>query len=420
MRIGRVSMSHPSVQPPRRRCGRNRRMVFVIILVGIVLASFLAGCGGDSQTGAALPASETSAGEPATGAAPLEATAGEDGLQEAKKNLSEARLPSQFEAPGPPFDPTPARGTVIYHLPNFMELEFTSTYTAAFVDVMESFGAKVELRDNRGSPQKVSQFISEAIAQDADAILIDSIKSSAVSAPIASARDAGIPVIQLFEHDAGPVPADERALGVVAQVSYCYSCAGKFMADFVTVDSGGEGTAAVWDSSDVGTSQEIVRGFQEELERVCQECTIAEIFDAPVPSWAQLIPTQAAAAVKNPNMGYLVGNFDSMATWQVPAVHEAGAEDRVKVLGVGGEKSFLEQMENDPVLAGLPYNPQTWMGWAIADQTLRVLTGTVPVEDEKVKSRFFDRTNIPDLAAPEATWSGTDFQSGYRELWGRS
>jgi len=59
-------------------------------------------------------------------------------------------------------------------------------------------------------------------------------------------------------------------------------------------------------------------------------------------------------------------------------------------------------------------------GWALADQFIRVVTGSKPLDDTKVGLRMFTAQNIGsiDLSAPESTWYGVDYESGYKKLWG--
>ena len=59
-----------------------------------------------------------------------------------------------------------------------------------------------------------------------------------------------------------------------------------------------------------------------------------------------------------------------------------------------------------------------WIGYAIVDQSMRIMGGFAPVKNARVPVSVFDRTNIAS-AGPKFTggW-GSSYVSGYQKLWG--
>ena len=60
-----------------------------------------------------------------------------------------------------------------------------------------------------------------------------------------------------------------------------------------------------------------------------------------------------------------------------------------------------------------------WIGYAIVDQSMRIMGGLTPVKSEHVPVRVFDSSNIA-AGRPEASRAAgaTPYVSGYQKLWG--
>jgi ribose transport system substrate-binding protein len=59
-----------------------------------------------------------------------------------------------------------------------------------------------------------------------------------------------------------------------------------------------------------------------------------------------------------------------------------------------------------------------WIGYAIADQSMRIMGGLKPVKNARVPIRVFDRSNIGQAGAKFTSGWGTAYGPGYRKLWG--
>jgi ribose transport system substrate-binding protein len=104
-----------------------------------------------------------------------------------------------------------------------------------------------------------------------------------------------------------------------------------------------------------------------------------------------------------------------------PSVTRLNAQNRVKFVSYNATLPPMQQLKQGQLVAGDIGSPQHWLGWAIMDQTFRILTHRSPLADENIPNRLFDATNINsvNLSAPEGTWYGaTNFRQKYRKLWG--
>jgi ribose transport system substrate-binding protein len=340
------------------------------------------------------------------------------GIETARKLVSASRAKSKFTAPGPSFNAKAAAGKTVWDIANSLSLTFTQSLTQGTKAALSLAGVKDVIVDNKANVSETARLISEAVAQHASLILIQSQSSNLITAPLRKAKAAHIPVIELFESDPRLPSNQEQALGVTAKAAFCYSCAGKLMADWTIADSNGKAHAVTYWDSDVGVSYAENRGEKAEFARLCPSCKV-DFKNVLVADWATRIPTMTQTDLADPSVNYLLPNYDGMATFMIPAIHAKSAQNRVKIVSFNADLPFLQDLKkHDTIVADLG-SPVRWMGWGIADQALRILTHHQPVADEKVPLRMFDGTNINklNLSGSEASWYGANYQADYAKLW---
>ncbi|MCX2749992.1 substrate-binding domain-containing protein [Arthrobacter sp. MI7-26] len=337
-------------------------------------------------------------------------------VKTATDRVNEAKKPVTFVAPGPKFSTASAKGKKVFFVANFIGSPFTDALVAGLKEALEPRGVQVEVRDAGASPAKAATYFDQAISQKADAILNLAISTDAIKASVESAKAAGIPVVQMFNADPGA--KDETSIGVAAQVSFGYGRGMALVGDYAIMASAANVNAAAWESTDVGTSGAAVNGLKSEFAQLCPKtCNVDTLYDAQAAVWAQRVPSQASAALKNSKINWLLPLYDSHLTWILPQIVASSRND-VRTASFNGNLAAMQAMQKDPnSTAALVHSPLAWAAWATADQTLRVLTGMAPLADTKIPLRLFDKSNIPDLNAPESTWEGADFKSGYSALW---
>jgi len=59
-----------------------------------------------------------------------------------------------------------------------------------------------------------------------------------------------------------------------------------------------------------------------------------------------------------------------------------------------------------------------WIGYAIVDQSMRIMGGLAPVKSEHVPVRVFDASNIAQAGAKFTSGWGNSYVGGYQKLWG--
>jgi len=381
---------------PRER----RRAIISSYGCGLVLLSVLVSACGSSTTGGG---SQTSAAQ----------------IAEAKQLVASYEAKSAFVAPGPTFDASKAKGKTVFMLASIMSVPFVAAVANSLKDALQAAGAKAIVFDGKGQISEQARGIEQAVSLKVDAIVDDGVDESLVRPQFADAKAAGIPVIDALAFDPGPLPSGISP-AIVAGGGHCYRCAGKEMADWAIADSNGTAHVEIFSVSSSGlVSRNEQAGMTEEFSRLCPGCKVS-IFDTTIAQWNQLTSQTPTILSRDPSINYLLPLFDGQALFIIPAVVSAGKKDKVKLASFNGTPDVLTAIQQNNVAGADVGSPAVWEGWAVADETLRILTGQPAVTDTKIPERLFTKNNIGDfnVSTPEATWYGSvDLAKSFKALW---
>lgn len=373
-----------------------RRVVLTIPLTALVAVS---ACGGAS----------TSSGTPSSSSG--------SGLAAAKQAIQKAREQPPFVDPGPAFNTSGARGKTIYLLPQVLQVPFDKAWTDATTAALAKVGAKTVVNQTNADPSAASRLMQQAIGAHADLIVVEGIPTASLTQPLQAAKAAKIPVVKLFDGDP-QLPPDQS---FAAEVTYCYSCGARLEADWTAMTSNGNVNAIVYWNTGIASGPILNQALTSEYNKVCPSTCHADFKEGDVTQWSTQLPTNTSAdLLHNPPYNYWIPSYDSMLTFIVPSLRNASHP--ATGVSFNSDLPIMQMLQKKDGVSALVGSPVEWMGWAIADQGLRVLTGQSPVADENVPLRVFDSTNIGnvDLTKSESAWYGTDFISKYIKLWGVS
>lgn len=374
----------------------------VVALTAAALA-LTAAC---SSSGSSSPASSDSAG------------GGSNGVAQAEVATKAATNPPTFTAPGPAFDPSAAKGKKLWVIDVASSIPLTQVTDQAAEQALGLLGASVVRFDGKGSASEFARGVNQAIAAKADGIALFAIDPNVVAGPVQNAIAAHIPVIVLQYGDAtATLPK-----GIAAQVTYCYSCAGKTMANWIASDTQGKGAGIeLLTSTDVSNSKPLIQGFTDALKTGCPSCAI-HTDNVPVANWQTDVGTTTKSALtRHADIKYVVPIYDGMALFATSSIQTSG-KTNVKLVTFNGSLGNMQNLAAGKVVAAEVGSPQAWEGWGLADQFLRVVAGKSALADENVGLRLFDKTNVAsiDLSKPERDWYGVDFEPVYKKMWGVS
>ncbi len=380
-----------------RSRGRKNRRIPSLLGIATCLASMLVVVG--PSTSATTPAS-AQANSPGSIA----------------RNVAADERPPSFTAPGPSFDASAAKGKTLWIIDILSSIPLVQTADNATRAALHLVGANATSFDGKGSVSEYARGVNEAIANRADAIALFAIDPNLVAGPLKRALAAHIPVIVVQYSDPGtPMP-----LALQAQTTYCYSCAGRMMANWIIANSPSQHVdTQLIVSTEVYNSKAEVTGFTDTMKRSCHSCKVG-INDVPVANWQTQIPTLTRSLLtSDPGVNYIVPIYDGMALFAIPAITAMGKSSSVHVVSFNGTLGDMQDLKGRRAVAAEVGSPQAWEGWALADQFLRLMSGQKPLVDEHVGLRTFDSHNINsiNLNTPESAWYGVDFAGVYKTMW---
>lgn len=351
-------------------------------------------------------------------ASPAPSAPANTGREEAAAAIAELEKPSSFTAPGPAFDASAINGKQIGVVVSGETAAFVQDFQAGVKAAAAVLGATVNVQDCGYDSTKASQLIEQYVGAGVGAIILQSVDSSAVAAAIGSAKAAGIPVIESTSRDAGEVPPELQEIGVSAIASFCYSCAGKQMAQWAVASTEGTVQALIYNVPGVVVSTQMVEGFTSELARLQPEGKVT-VVDAPSADWQANLATLTTSNIQtNPDLNTLVPVFDAMVDLIEPVL--AASDSDVAIVTYNATAPALTLLKEGRFVTGNVGSSPLWLGWAAVDQSARLVAGQAPIGDIAIPARIFTPNNIAsiDLTASQQSWyADFDLETEYRTLW---
>ncbi len=382
-------------------------------VVGAALSSLalLSACGGSHSSGGTSSGGAGTAGNSSPPAMIKEAVA--------RYNSYLQAVPA-FDAPGPAFDASKAKGKTVWYVPTSYSIPIFHVIFGELSSALARVGVSARVCDGQGNPTDINQCISQAVAQRAGAIIADSEPAAIIAASLMDAKSHNIPVIAGNDGD----PSDPIAADVAANVAFPYSMIGQLVADGIIRDSGGKGNVLVLGTSDTPeTSALINRGMLAEFKANCPQCKVATKLVAVADWGTQLQSLTQSTLLASPQTKYVVAEFDAMSAFVIPAL--AQAANHVALYTENADLQQMQDLKAGRIAVDVGSSPSR-EAWAFADESLRLISGVAPVT-ESVPVRVFDRSNIGGLTLDQPSlnndsWYGpasyrADYEGTYQHLW---
>jgi ribose transport system substrate-binding protein len=334
----------------------------------------------------------------------------------AQANLAKYKAVPAFAAPGPAIDAkAKAGGKTIFVIPASSQVPFVATIDAHIKRIAALAGVKVTSWENQGQPSQWVQGMNAAISQKASAIVLLAGNDPAALQPqIKAAKAKGIPTIVAHLYD----EHQPSAPNVGGLINIPYKVAGQLIADQAIVDTKGQADALVVTINQVKSTVPMVAGIKGEFGKYCQGCKLTYT-DVTIPEIATKIqPNVQAALTADPKLNYVICLYDSAeAPFALAGIRAAGKTGKVKISTFNGTPEMLKLVKQGSIAMDVGENLE-WIGYAIVDQSMRIIGGLPPVKSEHVPVRVFDSSNIAQAGAAFTAGWGTTYVAGYKKLWG--
>lgn len=333
-----------------------------------------------------------------------------------KKDLA---VPAAFTAPGPALQNVASvKGKSILYIPISMQIPAFQSVFAAMKEAAAKVGVTVNACDGKFNPAGIAACINQAAVQHVDNVVLDQIPLGLAGQGVAQLQQAGISIL---------VGEQEAAPGT-AKLAYLATGGDKIitnMADWVAVDSKGKGNVLVVQQSDSPQQEAYVQqGLMPEFKKACPGCK-TQVTSVSSAQLSQLGTQVSALLLKNPDIDYVVSEFDANVSYILQGLKNSPTGNKVKVVSVIGDISSLQRVQSGQQVYDA-LGDYRWAGWALVDQVLRMWTGAQPLESATGPSRAFDASNIKSVKVAqssiddESLWGGDTYTKVYEQLWGVS
>lgn len=281
----------------------------------------------------------------------------------------------------------------------------------------------VNLRECDGmlTPSGASSCIDEAVNAKPDAIITNAIATDFAPRGYAKIQAAGIPLLYVNE----PYPS-AQGTDSMAYLTFDLSLAAIIGADWIIADSGGKANVLVNEFTDSAvTIDPVEKGLIPEFKSKCPACNVYLVKSSGA-TLAQLSSAFSAALVQHPDVQYAFATINAGISSIVQGIRSSGKIDTIKVVTTNGGLSALQSIASSGsggIKADIENGTLWLLGWYMADQVVRMLSGAPVVQNEALPTRVFDSTDIQGLpltqdAAQSATWFGFDLNKVFSNAWG--
>ena len=357
------------------------------------------------------------------------ASAGEDSsglVTEAQALIDEYKAQPEFQAPGPAYDASQLQGRTVALVAIDLRVPALAEVVEGVQEAAEQVGMNVTVFDAQSNPSLMNQGLDQAMNSKVDAIVSVGLIIDLISDQIATAKEAGIPMVDVIntppESGVPGQGSDPNMFGNVAPDYYLF---GRLQAAAAIVHTDGKAHVGIMNTSELTAASTIVAGMTDTFDE-CGSCDYVET-DTALNDWSTKLPNQAASLIRgNPELNFLAPIYDNMAVFASAGVRQAGAASRVGMASNDGTAAALALIEDgDTMVADIAHN-NVWAAWAALDQAMRGMLEMEPadpvlpiryVDAEVLESENADTSSQPSV---NEALLGEDYRAGFLELWGLS
>lgn len=377
-------------------------------LLGLLLA--LGACGSDSE--------EATSSSSSRGDAAAELAAAEERIAELRE--------SNTDLPTEPTEPQPGKSVWAISCGNI-----SSNCSGIADNVAEAgdlMGWDVKTFDGKLDAATQAAGIRQAVAADADAIVLVNIDCQAVKAPLQEADDAGVIVYANTALDCGDTQEGEPNLfdgQVIYQDDLSYKdwlaeLYGTGMAELMIAGTEGEAKVVMWNEEDIANVKILTAAFVERMEQ-CETCEIVakvDIVGADLANPDTVSQKIQAVMARTPDANGFFFPFDqALDLGGAAGLAATGRVDDLYITGGQGLNTAIDRMREGTGQNAFIGEVVPWIGYASVDGLNRIFAGqeqigtgigVYPTTDE----------NLPDDIDSYQSPPGVDWKANYLSLWG--
>lgn len=388
-----------------RWSARQLRVVLAAAAFALVALFAVAGCGSDDDSG--------------SGADTVAESDGGSGSASAESDLAAAMEgPTEWEGPTEPVKPPKDFNLALITCDNASKGCIAPAEGAE--EAAKKLGWEVKIYDGESDPTVQAKRVAQALANNADGIITESVDGRGIGAALKEAKAAGVPVVSTSNAAA---PGEQ---GYAVDVSPDFEQLGKDIGSWMIADSGGTATVLPYVDREYQSTISTLDGLLSQLD-ACSGCTVEDPVNFVAADLANNLGPETVATLRSkPEVDYIHFAYDPAATFQVPAILQAGLAEGLQGSSIIGDEQNLEFIAEEQVQAADAVWDNIYQGYASVDQLIRLANGEQPAVTAGVPERFKFNEGLPsvlvtkeNLPEPGSLYEAPfDYKSEYEKLWG--
>jgi ribose transport system substrate-binding protein len=385
----------------------------------ITAAALLAACSSSSSSsGSAASSSSATPGGSVSASASSSATAASAGVTAAQAQVAKFQAPPTHPVPAAPVKGVSAlKGKTVYYVPLLQQISGFVLTAASLKTALAKVGMKLQVCNGEAQPSAVAACIGQAAGAGAAGIILDSIPFGMAANAINSATAKGVPVIVSDQYPQTPgTPSTDKlayALGAPYQPND--------IAYWTIADSGGKANTIIAESADSPSSIQYVTNSLSLYKQYCPDCKVVvkQISESAAP---QMASATSSYLLSDPSATYYYTEFEDSLQPALQGIQTSN-KTSISLSVAGGSVDGLGLLAKGGPVKAVVAVDQTYAGWALADEILRMDTKTAPVS-VLYPTRLFTKQNIGSIqvtpaAQASGAWFGSNsYQATFEKDWG--
>jgi ribose transport system substrate-binding protein len=329
----------------------------------------------------------------------------------------------------PDGDPVPAQtAKKIFVISCGQQASGCSVPTAGAVAAGKELGWHVTTLDTALDFSKQGALVDQAVAAGAQGIIMVGNDCALSPASFQRAKDAHIPVVNLYGADCDEPYASGDPVGAhlwteVPTADYTtnpsfFQGQAAAKAQYIIAKTNGKARVLSFGIVNSALITAQVRVFDDALAK----CATCKVYDVPTKSLdfgpnLQRIAQQAL--LQHPDATVVAPINDSVYLGGIQAGLKAAGTKNLFVMGADGTPPGMELLKSGELTAELGWSAD-WYGWAAADTMNSLLAGKEP-RNSGVGWQIIDKDHNMDLVGSDGAYqTSIDYRAAYRTLWGLS
>lgn len=326
-----------------------------------------------------------------------------------------------FKAPGPAVPNVKAlAGKTVYFVPARGVVPIFAAIAESLKQSLGAAGIKLQVCDAQANPSTTADCFQQAINAKAGAVIVGSLPQEFAPTAFKAVTDAGIPIVNTLTIPAGP--GDPKQVGYLTPNFIGFQA---INSDYIIANSNGTANVLYVKATDTpATKIWADKGALAEYKARCPKCKVT-VVETNTGQLSKLPSLISSALIKNPNITWIQAEFDSLVQPIVTGLQSSPRRSQIKIVSMDGTLPVLQLVKaKRGVAADYGYNLNAF-GWYAADQALRMMAGQPSLQMVQFPyTRLFlpantSRINLTPQAQNTGEWYGsTDYQAGFKKLWG--